>query len=365
PTIQDPEFLSLLVGARPWFNQEFLEELDMETPETTDDYHDFLTAVKEHNPGDGDIDPIPYGGRNIDELIRWIRGSFGLNAQGHTYIDLDPETDALRFVPTSDGYKEMIEYIHSLYDEVLINQNVFTIENYQLLADVADGAYGSTVFYSPDDTFGIEKGVFKGGKPLKGPSGYQSYSKSNAVGRVDGLAITSDAENPAAIVKWQDYFYTEEGSRFQYMGIEGETYEETDDGYEYVEEIINSPDGLTVDEELRKRLAWVGLWPPGVMRQEYFMGSETTEASLEATDTLEPYLSDESWPSFTYTEDENRVLSSAGSDIEKYAEEMRDKFIVGEVDFSEWDKYVDEIESMGLEDYMEVQKAAYERYSDS
>ncbi|TQS74991.1 extracellular solute-binding protein [Ornithinibacillus gellani] len=365
PTIQDPEFLSLLVGARPWYNQEWLDELNMEMPETTEEYYDYLKAVKEDNPGDKNIEAVPYGGRNISELIRWLRGSFGLNAQGHPYIDLDPEKDDLRFIPTSDDYKEMLEYVHKLYDEKLINQNIFTIENDQFLANGANGMYGSTVFYSPDDTFGTKTGLYVGGVPLKGPKGYQFYSKSNAVGRIDGLVITSNAENPAAIVKWQDYFYTEEGSRFQYMGVEGETYEETEDGFEYVDEITNSPDGLTLDEELRKRLAWVGLWPPGIMRQDYFMGSETSEASLEATKKLEPYLSDVSWPSFTYTEDENRILSSAGSDIEKYVQEMRDKFIVGEIPFSKWDDYVKEINAMGLEDYMEVQQNAYDRYSEN
>ncbi|HLQ72488.1 MAG TPA: ABC transporter substrate-binding protein, partial [Bacillota bacterium] len=132
----------------------------------------------------------------------------------------------------------------------------------------------------------------------------------------------------------------------------------------YVDEITDSPEGLTLDQELQKRLAWVGLWPAGVMRQDYFMGSETSEASLEATEKLEPYLSEESWPSFAYTEEENNVLSTTGSDIEKYVEEMRDKFIVGEVPFSEWDDYVEEIKKMDLESYMDVQRAAYERYSE-
>src|SRR5699024_434106 len=90
PTIQDPEFLSLLVGARPWFNMDFLDELDMDIPETTEEFHDYLTAVKEENPGDADA--VPYGGRYISELVRWLRGSFGLNAQGNPNIDLDPET---------------------------------------------------------------------------------------------------------------------------------------------------------------------------------------------------------------------------------------------------------------------------------
>lgn len=366
PTIQDPEFLSLLVGARPWFNSKFLEKLDMDIPETTDEFYDYLTAVKNSDLNEnGTKDEVPYAGRNVHELVRWLRGSFGLSKQNHAMVDLEEDGDTIRFIPTTDQYKDMLMYIRKLYEEELINQNIFTIENDQFLANGSEEIYGSTVFYSPDETFGTDAGVYIGGLPLAGPDGEQSYSKSNAVGRVDGLVITKNNENPAAMVRWLDHFYTEEGSRYQYMGIEGETYEVDEDGnYHYVEEITNSPDGLTLDQEINKRLAWVGIWPAGVMRQDYFMGSETSNSSLEATEKLEPYLSEESWPAFMYTEDETKVISSKGADIEKYVEEMRDKFISGDESFSNWDKYVETIENIGLEDYLEVQQAAYDRYAD-
>lgn len=367
PTIQDPDFLSLLVGARPWYNSAWLEKLDMAIPETTDEYYDYLVAIKNTDLiGDGSGNEIPYGGRNINELARWLRGSFGLSEQGQTYIDLADDNETVRLVGTTEDYKDMLMYIRKLYEEELINQNIFTIEGDQFLASGSEEIYGSTVFYSPDETFGTDEGVFIGGLPLKGPEGYQSYSKSNAVGRVDGLVLTKRNENPAAMVKWLDYFYTDEGARYQYMGIENETYEEQADGsFEYVEEITNSPNGLTLDQEIRKRLTWVGIWPPGVMKQDYFMGSETSPSSLEATDKLEPYLSEDSWPRFMYTEDETKVLTSKGADIEKYVTEMRDKFISGAQSFSDWDKYVQTLEGMGLEDYLEVQQAAFDRYSDN
>ncbi len=365
PTIQDPEFLSLVVGARPWYNQQWLETLDLEIPETTDEYYAYLKAINNNDlNGNGKADEIPYGGRNINELVRWLRGSFGLSEQNQTYIDLNKENDKVRFVPSTEGYKEMLIYINKLYQEGLINQNIFTIENDQFLANGASNIYGSTVFYSPDETFGVSESAFVGGLPLKGPEGYQSYSKSNAVGRVDGLVITRENKEPAAMVRWLDHFYTDEGARFQYMGIEDETYVKNEDGtYEYVDEITNSPDGLTMDQEIRKRLTWVGIWPPGIMKQEYFLGSETSQSSLKATEKLKPYLSDVSWPKFMYTEEETKVLASVGADLEKYALEMRDKFIKGDTPLSEWDNYLKTLNSIGMDKYLEVQQAAYERYS--
>ncbi|HLR74198.1 MAG TPA: ABC transporter substrate-binding protein, partial [Virgibacillus sp.] len=86
------------------------------------------------------------------------------------------------------------------------------------------------------------------------------------------------------------------------------------------------------------------------------------EMSNEQAEKVEPYLIDEVWPPFSFTEEEMKKLERVGSDIDKFVSDMRDKFIVGSESLDDWDKYVKEIEKMGLEDYMEVQKAAYERY---
>lgn len=77
---------------------------------------------------------------------------------------------------------------------------------------------------------------------------------------------------------------------------------------------------------------------------------------------LKNYLPKEVWPQFTYTDDEADQLDSLASDIEKYVNESRDKFISGELPLSSWKKYVRKVEQMGLDDYMEIQQNAYDRY---
>lgn len=363
PGTQNPDFISFLVGPKPFFNQEWLDKLNIEIPQTTEDYYDYLKSVKETDLNEnGENDEIPYGGRNIDELIRWLRGSFGLAEQNNQFIDLGSEDDGLRFIPTSEAYKEMLLYINKLYEEELINQDIFTIENDKFLTGGASALYGSTVFYGPSATFGGEGEKYVGGIPLKGPSGDQSYSKESVLTRLDGLVITKENENPEAMIRWADYFFSEEGIKFQYMGVEDVTYEKDSDGnLTYVDEIMNSPEGLTVDEEIRKRFAHNGIFPVGMNKQEYFVGAETTKESLEAAEKLEPYLPSTAWSGFNFTVEENKVLTSTGADIEKYVNEMRDKFIVGSESFDDWDEYVKTIEKMGLEEYMKIQNAAYER----
>jgi putative aldouronate transport system substrate-binding protein len=365
PGFYDPEFSSLIIGNRPWFNQTWLDKLGMENPKTTDEFYEYLKAVKEKDPA-GNGKSIGYGGRNIADLVGWLRGSFGVATTARNYIDLDPKTEKVRFYPTSDGYKEMLMYINKLYSEGLIEKGIFSIEQSKYLANAAEGVYGSTVFWTPEDLFGKAGKEFVGGLALEGPHGDKKFAFTNypaySIGK---FAMTSANKNPEATMRWIDYFYGEEGSRLMFMGIEGETYEVTKDGkYQYMDHILNSKDGLTLDQEIAKYLTWV-VGVPALLKQDYFKGSEASPSALESAKHLEGDFVEEMWPAFLYTKDESRTLAPLEADIHKYADEMRDKFISGSVSFDEWDNYVKTIEKMGLKDYLEIQNESYKRYKNS
>src|SRR5699024_6736579 len=103
--------------------------------------------------------------------------------------------------------------------------------------------------------------------------------------------------------------------------------------------------------------------PPGLSKLEYFQGSEGSAPAIEVAEKNEPYIPEVIWSKFTYDEKENKFLSSIGSELEKYVDEMRDQFISGEISFSEWDEYVKTTKDIGVEEYIDIQTAAYERYS--
>lgn len=370
PTIYSPDFQSNLIGAKPWFNKEWLDELDMDNPETTDELYEYLKAVKETDlNGSGEDDEIPLGSVDMSRIIHWIAGAFGVGNKGNVLnplLDEDPETEELRFYPISDDYKEMLEFLNKLYSEELIEQNIFSIETDQFMANGADELYGATQFFNPIELFGEEAGEkFVGGNALEGPDGDKMYTGvTSPVNEMGTFAITSDNEHSAATMRWIDYFYGDEGAKFFNMGVEGETYEETDDGPELKDEITDNDDGLTTTQAMAEYLIAPGGGHPGIIKEDYFNGSEASSEDLDAADDLESDLPDEIWPTFTYTEEESKELESL-EDISKYVEEMQDKFIAGEESFEEWDNYIDELEKMGLEDFMEIQEAALERYHEN
>lgn len=360
PGIQDYDFLSIRLGARPWIDEEWLERLDMDLPETTDELYDFLTAVKEE-----DDEMAPYGGPNMDNLIDWLRGAYGLSNTGNKSVDIDPnEEESLRFIATSDEYRDMLEFVHRLYDEELIEQNIFSIEWNQYLANAGEGKYASTMFYDPKTTIGGKGEDFVSMSALKGPNGDQLYTNvSPPLFDIGQFIITDQNPNPAATMRWVDYFYSDEGSKLIYMGVEGESYVEKDGKLQYVDDIENANNR---DQAMAEYVPWLGIGPPGIVTEDVFDGSETTNESLEAAEKIEPFVPEDIWSDFTYTKDENKFMNSTGSDIDKYVKEMRDKFISGDetLDDDAWDKYISTIQSMGLEEYMDVQEDAFERYQE-
>jgi putative aldouronate transport system substrate-binding protein len=216
-----------------------------------------------------------------------------------------------------------------------------------------------TVFTGQDDYYGLGA--------LEGPHGDTLYShlKSPLV-HVGAFAITDKNQHPEATMRWIDHFFSEEGATLQFMGVEGETYETTEDGsMQFVEEITNNPDGLTMDQALTPHVTWMGGSYPGYVQEKYFKGSEALPSSLAVGEKVAPNAPEEIWNTFNYTEEELQFKQSTGADIHTFIDEMEAGFLSGDIPFSEWDKYVEQVESMGLDQYMEIEKAAYKRYEES
>src|SRR5699024_7981088 len=309
PMIVDEEFFSYRTREKPWINEKWLDNLNMDMPETTEEFYDYLKAVKEGDPtGNGESDITPYGGREIDPLFNYLKGSFGVANKGgeNANVDVDPATGEMRFFPISDNYKNLLEYMHRLYSEELIAQNIFSIDDEQYRANVGEGKYGSTVFYNPEVSVGGDHVKdFTGMPALEGPEGKKEFiTLISEVVNISAFIITKDNDHPEATVRWIDHFYGEEGMKLFFLGVEGETYEINENGEaEFMDHIINSDEGNTMQQEQSKYLTFHGGGFPSLITEEYFQGAaESSEKAIEAAEILEPDVVENPWPSFMYTE---------------------------------------------------------------
>lgn len=367
PTIYDPEFKSVLYGT-PWVKQEWLDKLGLKQPETLDDFYNMLKAFKEKDPnGNGQKDEIAWGAVGTAGIVNYLRGSFGLNNHGTSNInvDTDPETGNIRFIPTDERYKELLQFVNKLYKDGLLEQDIVSVKSTEVDAKGMQGVLGVSDSVDPVAIYN-QKG-YVGLSVLKGPHGDQQYNAyGSPLGNIGMFVLTDKAKHPEAMMRWMDYFYSDEGIKLFFMGWKDETYTEDANGnVDYTDEIKNNPKGLNLDQAVGQYLIWPGGYYPGFVKQEYFKGAEGLPTSVENAKKAEPHVlpQDQVWPPFNFTQEEQSELTTIQTDIETYVTEMRDKFITGKESFDNWDQYVAALKKMGVERYVSIYQSASERYA--
>jgi putative aldouronate transport system substrate-binding protein len=363
---QIANYLAPRINQKPWINKKWLDNLDLPMPTTTDDYYRVLKAFKEQDPnGNGLPDEIPWSGTRDLTIWTGLRGAWGLGTTGaqNKYFDLGP-AGQVRFYPADPRYKELLEYMAKLYKEGLIDREVFTADSAQFELKGRKGLVGSL---NSNNATGVGPEHFAdyvGMPALQGPHGDRLYSQVLPLLQVQGtFAITKANPYPEATMRWVDTFYSEEGSKFFRMGIEGQTYDVMTDGtIQYKDSISHNPQGLSFDQAVGQFSPWPGGGLPHMIYEKYDRTPNSLASTLAAAQLLEPYVPKEIWPNFLFTAAEQDQVNALQTDINTYVGEMRIKFITGAAPFSAWDDYVDTLRNMGVADLTDIYAAAYTRY---
>jgi len=357
------------INPKLYINKVWLKNVGKEMPTTIDELYAVLKAFKEEDPnGNGKNDEIPWTAQSLDHVLNCLYGAWGLRNRGsdHPDVDMDEETGKLRYIPVQPEYKEMLQFVNKLYTEGLLDQEIFTMNVAQLVAKGDQDLVGAFSHTNAQQIGTSGEKNFEGlHEALEGPHGDKLWSgKRGNVGARGAFIITDKCKYPEAAVRWIDYFYSEEGGRFVFLGVEGKSYEQTADGkYKFLDEIVNNiPEGSTFDQVISKYVPYAGGGIPALQKTEYFQGGETHPVALKAAEDIAPYTPKEIWSKFSFTLEEIDRKGALESDINGYVDQMVPQFIQGKIPFTEWDNYVAEIEKMGLDEYLEIYTVGYERY---
>ena len=358
PGIYDPNTLGLRYQTKFWARQDWLDEAGMSAPETLDEYRAYLEEVKGSHEG-----AIPLGGQGIGNIFACLYGTFGIANKGTdagAAVDLDPETGAVRYYPASEGYREMLEFFHGLYADGLLQQDIFSTDFAAFTSSGTEGLIGSCAIQTPSGFFGAEGENYVPLTPLVREAGDEPawHAVRSELASIGNFVMTDNCEHPIELARWMDFWYSEEGARLFFLGVEGESYHEVDGELELLPEIMEAG---SIDEGLKEHVLYIGGWYPGWATGEWFRGVETSEQSTEGAKVVEPYALSEVWPAFTFSAEESQQITTIGNDITKYAEEAMAAFITGERSLDEWDDHVATFEQIGLPDYVAAHQTAFER----
>lgn len=352
----------------PVINVKWLENLGLEMPTTIEELEQVLLAFKEKDAnGNGDPnDEIPFTsiGFGMDFLV-----PFGINDVYGTHYVINDDGSA-SFVYTTEAYKEGIKWVNKLYNLGVIDNEIFTQDQTIRDAKCDDpevSRVGFAYAWSYDAIFKRWMNEYAVMEPVAGPDGVR-YAHGDLNGmysiKSNQLCITTACENPALVLQWADKFYTGEASIQNFWGGLGEVTTANEDG---TYTLNNPPEGISADSWYWDRsLRDFGPKYSSIEFDKKIILDPTQGDGLKvAMDANTAQYVTPCFPELKFTAEEYEELSFIETDIEAYIDTTRAKWITeGGID-EEWDAFVKQLDSMGLEAMNEIYMGAYTRYVES
>jgi len=342
-------------------NKEWLDNLKLEMPTTTEELRTVLKAFKEQDPnGNGIADEIPwtfmfnrYSNGHFDMF-----GSFGiLDFVNHIGV----EDNKVFYTATDERFKETIKFLHTLYQDGVIDPEVFTQNVSQFRAKAAAGVVGSAPVFQGDVEFGAEAmldGKYIAMNPVTSPGVSKPLwrSQTNSVSR-GYYTIFKNNKYPEISMRLADELAKADFSISAHYGVKGTHWNEEADG-----SITIPPSAAeTVASEMIQNFG------PFVMTKDIM--ARVNVSGLEAIrrdfyEQYKPYVvpAEQLYPSLMMNANQLDQLTRYETDLNEYVLNQQAKWIVeGGIDEG-WDAYVKKVSELNVDQVLAVYQEAYEAY---
>lgn len=367
-----------------WINSDWLDQLGLKMPTTTEELYNVLKAFKDKDPnGNGKPDEIPLSasasGGWRTEVDGFLMNPFIINDRD-SYFAI--EDGKLLMAASTPAWREGLLFMKRLYDEQLLDPQALIQTNDELrqIANNPDavlvGAFPGGHPLAVLDGEPLERQIkYNVVPPLKGPEG-KSATPSFAGIDSSGFAITKNATELEAIaaVRLLDYMYSFEGTMGDEFGVE-DVFWHKPTGDE--KDMRGRPAAFVVDPsfwtDLNQNENWGQRGPSfrSYSRFESRAASQdiyTTEGYevrlLQATQLYEPHLPKEVFPTSMFMDQNDaEEIAHIKPNIVDYIRENMMQFVTGSKNIDkDWDSYVNGFKGLNVDRYIEIYQKAYDVY---
>ncbi|MGG1553470.1 extracellular solute-binding protein [Paenibacillus ferrarius] len=337
---------------RTWmYREDVFKKLGLQTPNTWDELYDVLKKLKAEYP-----DSYPLTFRNGLRYLFDFGASFNVPAEVEkrkASVYFDKASNQWKYAPIQEEYKTMLTYLNKFYKENLIPKDFLTIDT-KMWQDIVStnrafvtlDYIGRIDFYNSalrkdNPQFTMNFMAPPAGLPGVRKNAYTSFTE-------EGFMVSSKSKNIKDVMKFLDFFYSEDGKKLVSWGKEGETAK----GNAFVDKYTDIAD-------MRKK---TGLSTDGTYTWFDFNAhiSVSSPELQNAYKEAVKYDGDKN-VSLAFSLDEQQVLSTKGDSLNANRDENFAKFIMGTRSFSEWDKFIDEQKKLGYDEIVSIYKKAYDR----
>ena len=365
------------VGNMSFINKKWLDFLGLEIPTTVDEFEQVLIAFRDHASElqaefniDGSIIPMSCIVNDGDQDPSII-----INGFGEGYGDADKGrhiavTDDLKVIcsATQQGYKDGITWLHSLYEEGLIDPEAFTQEWSTYVSKGKSGRYGVCFSWDVANIDNLQDWVplpaltadTRNMTPQNG-----SFTSGFDRGR---CVVTAVAQNPALVCAWLDQMYDPFQSPQNNWGTYGENDEfdifELGENANGEEMLKHAPLGDASPVEVREAEAVGG--PLAVLDEYYDVSVTCPDDAQYRLDWIKDYFTPDMntkyvYPNVFMSREDTQELSNLQADIQKTINAKKSDWIMNGFTDADWDKYLEELDAYGLQKYLDL----FQKYLDN
>lgn len=360
-----------------FINKKWLDFLGLEMPTTVDEFEQVLIAFRDHASElqaefniDGSIIPMSCivndGGQDPCILINGFGEGYG-DADKGRHIAV---TDDLKVIcsATQQGFKDGIAWLHSLYEQGLIDPEAFTQEWSTYVSKGKSGRYGVCFSWDVANIDNLQDWVplpaltadTRNITPQNG-SFTSGYDRGRCV-------VTAVAKNPALVCAWLDQMYDPFQSPQNNWGTYGE-----DDGFDIFElgenengeEMLkHAPLGDASPVEVREAEAVGG--PLAILDEYYGVYVTCPDDAQYRLDWIKDYYTPDMntkyvYPNVFMSQEDTEELSNLMADISKTINANKSDWIMNGFTDADWDQYLKDLDAYGLQDYL----AIFQKYLDA
>lgn len=341
-----------------FINQTWLDNLSLKAPTTFDELTEVLRAFKTDDPnGNGENDEVALemGMDTGFYSVRYMLPMFGVPCDPEKWIYINDNKE-VQFAPVQNEFKACMEWLHSLYEEGIIDPEVISQDINTIETKIKEGNVGFFTAWRLlamgwDDTVAKDCTLYM---PVA-PEGttvslYRKLEMANG-----GAYVTVANKHTAETMRWLDALLETETMFSLYYGSEGEGWIMNENG---------KIDSITQEKDVKDYLDCNTLFfAPGQYISSVFNMSpqriEKTEYCqlYDEKDVIQKYSNDYLRLA-PLTSEEIQSISLKETDINNAVVENAARFIINGVTDENWKSFIKLFDDMDVSNYMSLYQDA-------
>ncbi len=353
-----------VIGAIPYINKTWLDQLGLQMPKTTDELKSVLEAfAKDIKVENGKVIPMSFRINQVNQDPGITLGSFGSGDNMDHYMVTNDKK--VFYSLSQEDTKKGLEWLHDLYTEGLIDPEIFSQDASTYSAKVASGRIG--LFY--DWAVGLAGDYtdqYVALPPLAGPDGTVNVPRQNYYSFDMGVtAVTSACQKPSTVCAYLDQYFEPSLSIQNCYG--------TFDDSNYTNVFTKEENGMlkwtkegAEDGKVRNDQ---NLYDNFAILSDYYgvyvdrmLDSDALRLDM-VSKLYSPYISSNyNYPAAFMDQTDITRIAEIETDLKTYAEQIKAGIVKDGITDEAWNAYLKKLDDMGLKELIELKQKGFDMF---